>query len=361
MLSLLIVSLLSGCLETRIVDEVAMIRAAAFDIEDDTRIKLTANFPTFPEEGEGNVLKDGTITASGETTKGTKVILNSRTQKPIVFGQLRVLLFSEELAKQGIELYVDAMYRDPSVGNRIYLAITEGDDAAKFLEAEKQGGELSGVYLPELIEQNMETSFLVPVNMHQFLFSLYNDGRDPYLPVLRMNDNNDYAWGTALFSGEVLHSMLDHDDSFMLKMMMQTTRQATKQFELVNGEQTNYVVIENISSDVTRTIDKTGETPTFIVTIEINGAIEDYDGEENLDDQNTIKEIEKSIEKQIQTQTQELLLKFQQDGIDPVGVGEKYRSTTRDWNAQTWQNEIYPKVEMVVHTNLKLIQSGAVE
>jgi spore germination protein len=338
-----------------------MIRAAAVDLENDNRVKITANFPTFPENGEENTLAEGLLSASAETLKGARILLNNRAQKPLVFGQLRLMLFSEELAKQGLEPYVDSLYRDPAVGNRIYLAIAEGDDAASFLEADQESGELSGGYLPDLIEHNMDTSILPSINMHQFLFSLYNDGRDPHLPVLKQGENGDFVWGTALFQGEKLHSMLDHDDSFILKIMKETARLATKQFEVMNEGTSNFVVIENISSKAVRKLDKSGVNPVFTIHITINGAIEDYNGEENLDDESIIKGIELSVESQISNQAEDLLKQFQKDSIDPVGFGEKYRSTTRNWDSDEWKNEIYPNAQFEVRTDLKIIQSGAIE
>ncbi|MFC0559831.1 Ger(x)C family spore germination protein [Halalkalibacter alkalisediminis] len=358
--ALLSALLLTGCLDTNIVDEVSMVRAASFDLTEDNQIKLTANFPTFPEDGAENKLEDSLISATGETTKGARIILSKRSQKPIVFGQLRVLLFSEQLAEQGIETYIDAMYRDPSVGNRIFLAIAEGDDASAHLQP-GESGELAGVYLPDLIEHNMDLSILPSTNMHQFLFSLYNDGRDPHLPFLRQSEEGSTIWGTALFLGEKLHSKLDHDDSFILKVVKEPIRQATKQFEILNGENANFVVIENINSEAKRRVDKAGDRPKFHFNIKMDGAIDDYDGEENLEEGEIIDEIESSIEEQLANRAEELLIQFRDNGIDPVGIGETFRSTTRNWEPEKWKNEIYPTVEFNVTVQLDIIQSGAVE
>ncbi|ARK30260.1 Ger(x)C family spore germination protein [Halalkalibacter krulwichiae] len=361
-LILLFVVILSGCVETSVVDEVSMVRAAAFDTVEGGRIKVTANFPTFPEDGAENTLADGLLAATGDTTKGARIILNQKNQKPLVAGQLRLLLFSEELAEGGIENLIDAMYRDPSVGNRIYLAIAEGSDAGRFLESDEKSGELSGVFLPELIEHNMENNMVPETNMHQFLFSLYNDGRDAFLPLVRKTEEENIdVWGTAVFSGDKLHTKLDHDDSFMLKMMLERTKRSTKQFSLQNDEDETFVVIDNIHSSVSRTIHTQGEVPEFKVEIDIIGAIDDYSGDKNLDDETIIKEIETSVEETIKADSENLLNDFREKGIDPVGVGEVYRSTNRNWDAERWKNEIYPTVSFTVDVELKVVQSGAVE
>ncbi|MDT8860060.1 Ger(x)C family spore germination protein [Alkalihalobacillus sp. MEB130] len=359
---ILMLLFLTGCLETRIVDEVSMIRAAAFDFDQERGLKITVSFPTFPEEAQQEELKQGIIQATGETTKGTRIELNKKSQKPIRFGQTRLLMFSQELAEQGIERTVNAMYRDPSVGNRILLAIAEGNDAGSYIETDLGDGELAGVHLPELIEQNQDTSILPPTNMHEFLFSLYNDGRDPYLPMLgKSSEEHVSIIGTALFSGETYHSYLNLDDSFILKMMLDTTRQAIQQFEVEYEGEQSYVVLEKLHSDVRRNLNKSGSVPVFTIDITMDGAIEDYDGKMNLDQVNIIEKMEQSIEDLISTRGEELLVQFQQGGIDPLGLGEKYRSTTRNWDSEEWQNTLYPSSEFQVHVDVKIIQSGAVE
>jgi spore germination protein len=353
--------LLSGCLDTRIVDEVSIVRVASFDLDKEGKIKLTVNFPTFPEQGQEESLEQGTISASAETTKGTRINIDKHTQKPIVFGQVRALLFSQELAEQGIEKTIDTMYRDPKVGNRIFLGIIEGNDAGPLLEADIGDGQQVGVFIPDLIEHNYETGTLPQTNMHEFLFSLYNDGRDPYLPLLHYSGDKVYIVGTALFLDEKYHSKLNIDDSFILKLLSGKTKQAFKQFDVTYEGQTSYVVIEKLNSYLDRGLDTSTGLPKFTLDITIDGAIEDYDGHMNLDENEIINEMEESIEKQISNRAKELLTQFRDGGLDPVGLGEKYRSTTRNWNSEQWRNELYPNAEFEVTVELKIIQSGAVE
>ncbi|KHF40382.1 Ger(x)C family spore germination protein [Halalkalibacter okhensis] len=353
---------LSGCLETRIVDEVSMVRAAAFDLDEEKGFKFTVSFPTFPEQGQEEELQQGIISATGETTKGTRISLNKQSQKPIRFGQMRLLLFSQELAEDGVENAVDAMYRDPSVGNRIFLAVVEGNDAGSVIDSDLGIGELAGVYLPDLIEQNQDTSILPPTNMHEFLFSLYNDGRDPYLPMLGQTEEDRVSViGTALFDRDKYHSHLDLNDSFILKMLIDSTRQAVQQFEVEYKGEKSFVVLQQLHSDVKVNLDKTKDVPVFSIDISIQGAIEDYDGKMNLDEANIITDMEKSIEDQIEMRGEELLVLFQEAGIDPVGMGEKYRSTTRNWDSEEWETTLYPSAEFRVQVNAEIIQSGAIE
>ncbi|WP_062046726.1 Ger(x)C family spore germination protein [Bacillus sp. JCM 19034] len=355
--------ILTSCLETSVVDEVSLIRVIAIDKSDQEEfVKITVNFPTFVEQGEESLLQQGTISAEGQTTKGTNILLNRRSQKPLKYGQARIMLFGDELAKQGVEPFLDSMYRDPSVGNRILLGVVAGNQAGKMLEIEMGGGELAGVFIPDLVQHNMDLNTIPMTNMHQFLFSMYNDGRDPFAPILGIKEDHPRIVGTALFSGQYYHSDIGLDESFLLKTLTSVTRRATKQFEILDEEGNSvYIVIEKINSNVKRNVDKTGESPLFIFDIHIDGEIQDDSGQFNFENTEIVEYYEKKISEKLEAQIIDMLERFRDQDIDPVGIGELYRSKTRDWDASLWRETIYPSARFDVRLNLDIVQSGVVE
>ncbi|MCM3763001.1 Ger(x)C family spore germination protein [Alkalihalobacillus oceani] len=353
--------LTTGCLQTNVIDEVSLIRLAAYDLDDDQQLKITVSFPTFIEQGGKNVLEKGIIEASGDTVKGTKLMLNKRAQRPLVLGQIRVILFSKALAERGLEDFVDSLYRDPSVGNRVLLAIVDGQ-AEEILKTEIGSGEQAGVFLADLLRQNMEQNMIPSTNLHEFLFSFYSDARDPYLPLIKKSGSSVRVAGTALFKADVVHSTLSGDESFLLKLITTPTRQATQQFTLHREEgASSHVVIEKLNSELTKEVEKTEAGPIFHYNMTIDGEIIDYTGERNLDEPGVVKELQEQVEEEITRRLTDMLYQFRDDGIDPVGAGEFYRSTTRDWRPEEWKNSIYPAANFKLDVELNIVQSGAIE
>ncbi|MEC2070764.1 Ger(x)C family spore germination protein [Alkalihalophilus marmarensis] len=356
----LLLFILSGCIETRIIDEIAVIRTVAFDTDGEQNLSMTVSFPIFLEQGQENVQERDIITADAETVKGARILLTEKSQKPLEFGQLNVVLIGEELATRGVEEAIDSLYRDASVGNRITLALVKGR-AQDIVEANLGGGEQTGVYLSDLVQQNMETNTIPATNMHEFLFSLYNDARDPFLPVLAIENDRVGITGTALFKDDKYIRTLTLDDSFILKLMTTPTKRVSRQFYVQTGDQQAVVVLEKIFSNRKRSIDKTGPFPKYMIEIDIQAEIIDYTGEMNLDEDDLIADIEAQIEEKISTRGKTLLEQFRDEGVDPVAVGEKYRSTTRDWKPEQWETEIYQTMEFDVKTNVEILSSGAIE
>ncbi|WP_100372652.1 Ger(x)C family spore germination protein [Bacillus sp. FJAT-45037] len=357
--SLICLHILSGCIQTRIIDEISVVRTVAFD-KDEDRLKMSVSFPTFLEQGEQNIQERDVITTTSDTVKGARIKLEQQSQKPLEFGQLNVVLIDKDLATQGVENMIDSLYRDASVGNRITIAVVD-DSTEDVLMSNLGGGEQTGVYLSDLIQQNMDINMVPATNMHEFLFSLYNDARDPYLPVISIENDRIKVVGTALFKGELYQRTLNLDDSFIVKLMTSPTKLTTKEFRITTGGEEAIAVVEKIFSKRKRSIDQTGPNLVYKIEIELKGEIIDYTGSMNLEEDNLVNKIEGQIEEVIKNRGEELLAQFRDEGIDPVAIGEKYRSTTRDWDSKRWSDEIYPTVEFEVVASVEILSSGAIE
>ena len=69
-------------------------------------------------------------------------------------GQLRVIIFNEKIIDKGMQEILETLNRNPSVGNAIYLAITnvKGESLLKGIILKKK----IASYLSSLLEQNMD-------------------------------------------------------------------------------------------------------------------------------------------------------------------------------------------------------------
>lgn len=354
------VFLITGCIQTSIIDDVALIGAAALDRTENDNIKLTVSYPTFLEQGQEKILESEQIAAVAKTLKGARELLNGSSQRPLKFGQIRVLLFSDALSESGVEPYVDSMYRDPSIGNRVLLAVVDGE-AQDALMIRLGAGERPDVFLGDLLLHNMEEHLLPSTNLHVFMFSALNDARDPYLPLLLVKDDKLRIGGTALFKRDRFVDNIGIEDSFFLKLMVDEMKQTTHQFQIDEDGEKTYVMVEKIFSSFNREMTGSMEAPHFRCHIHFRGEITDYTGPLTLTKDETMNKIEEGMARQIATKGEELLKRFQSLGIDPVGLGEKYRSHTRDWKPEVWHDSIYEQATVEVTAEVEIVQSGITE
>ncbi|WP_413380396.1 Ger(x)C family spore germination protein [Alkalihalobacillus sp. 1P02AB] len=356
--------ILTSCnVDSEVIDELSIIRAIGYDTgSEENLVKVTVNYPTFTEQVSEQSLKQEALQGEGETPRAIINDLSNRSQKPLVTGQLRVVLFGEELANKGLEPYVLPLYKDPTVGNRILMAVVEESEASDILNAEVGTGEQTGVYIPDLLEQNQENGQVPRANLHEFLFSMYSDARDPALPIIkRIGGLEVEITGLALFDRDQLKTKLTLDQSFYLKLMRKRSKHNFHQFHIEGIAQETPVVIEVIKSKLDSTLDKNRGYPHVTYTIKVESVIYDTGGDVNLRDGKDRKTIEESIANTIESNAKELLQLCQDLNIDPIGVGELYRSHTRKWDPDVWINSIYRTVEFDVKAEVEIAQTGAVE
>ncbi|MGY4690152.1 Ger(x)C family spore germination protein [Salibacterium sp. K-3] len=355
------VVMLSGCMQTQVIDDISLIQTVSFDKADNNKFYYTVSYPYFLEQGKESKIGVEQRSIISETPEEARSKLNTNSQKPLRYGQLRVVLFGKDVAEEGVEQYVKSFYRNPRIGNRIFLAVSEGNAgrALRFQEGAKQR---IGMYFSNLIEHNMEFENLPESNMHLFLFDLYSDGKDAFLPLVKREEKELKLTGIVLFDEDHMTAKLNMEETFIYKLLLAGSRNGTSQFVIRGGDRDNYVVIENIFTKLDfRNISQTPQEPEYEVNLNMKGEITDHTGNFDLSNEKDMKTIESKVQKQVQTAALELIHRFQKKNIDPIGFGEKYRSTTRNWDAEKWKESIYQDMNVQVNVNLEILQSGAIE
>ncbi|MFZ4452235.1 Ger(x)C family spore germination protein [Salibacterium aidingense] len=351
---------LSGCLQSQVIDDISLIQTVSFDKAEGNKLRYTVFYPFFVEQGKESEIGMEHRSIISETPEEARSLLNTRSQKPLRYGQLRVVLFGREVAEEGVEQYVKSFYRNPRIGNRVFLSAAEGSagEALRFKEGVK---ERIGMYFSDLIEHNMDFENIPETNMHLFLFDLYSDGKDAFLPLVKREDNELKLIGLGLFDFDKMVGTLDMDQSFIFKLLLRGSDKGTSQFAIPKEGGRGYVVIQNIFTNVSYDLITKDPVPEFNIHLKMKGEITDHTGEFNLEKEKDIKKIETVVQDQIKTVSKSMIQQFKEKEIDPLGFGEKYRSRTRNWKQKEWKETIYPEMKVNVDVNLEILQSGAIE
>ncbi|OZM57165.1 hypothetical protein CIB95_06765 [Lottiidibacillus patelloidae] len=350
--------LLTSCSEKRILDEVGLIQIVAYDITDDEKIKGIFVVPNYRPDNEIIVEK---YEAVANTSKGIRRKISAMTEKPIVAGQLRVALYSEELAKKGLISIVDTLYRDPSIGNRMNLAIVKGD-MKELIMTDYSDRESVAAYIQNLIRHNIDKETLPTQSLHLFLYRYYSDGQDPFMPIIQKNESHIEVTDIAIFNEDKFGMSIPLKKGFMFKLLLEGYKSG--KYELIlNGseEEKEYAVIENLNSSTTYFMEKKDGTIKFKINVKMKGQINEYSGKLNMEMKKTLKKIEKQLAEEIEEESIALIKSFQEEKVDPIGFGKKYRSKTYNWDSKKFYDEIYPKIKFDVKVNVQIIETGIVE
>ncbi|WP_078428533.1 Ger(x)C family spore germination protein [Alkalihalobacterium alkalinitrilicum] len=348
---------LSGCIETNIIEELSLVHGVAYDQTEDKEKEVSVAFPNFVEQGEESALFSQHLSAKGRTTNGALEAINMKSQRPIRLGQSRVFIFSNSIAEEGIEHLADALYRNPDVPNRVQLAVSDGN-AKEIFNVANENEDRIGVFIPDLIE-HVQQRAIPPSNLHLFLYSMYNDGRDAYLPLVKAEDELKVI-GTALFNHDKYVASINLKESYVLRYLTVRGQHGTQQHLLTHEGEGLVVSVENITSSYRITLENRGEAPTFIYHVNVKGEITDSSKRINVEDPGFIDRLEKEMEEVKLKTAEELIEKFKTLNIDPLGLGEQYRSRTRNWDPEKWE-ELYKDINVEFNFEVEIIHSGAIE
>ncbi len=341
---------MTGCVSTEVIDEVPVVFIAGYDKGTDDQIKGTISLQRFKPNQE---VETRTFQAEARTAKGLRNHL-SGVPKPITIGKMAVILFGEEEAEHGVLRVLDSFLRDPASGRLTYVGVVEGS-AGDLIKEEFQYLQGIGPFLQILIRQSIEYGNMPQNNLHLFDYKYYGKGMDPYMPLLKKTKNEIEITGLALFKGEKMVGKLDLEEMFMFALINKKHKSGL--FEISLSDQ-NYVSLHQVKSDVTYKIRNGNTSPKVQIELDIKANIAQYTGDKL--DERIKNKIAKEFEEKIEKDSQKLMKKFQDLKIDPLALGDRARSQTRQFDFSNWKNH-YPDLNISVKADVAILESGIID
>ncbi|MCA0988754.1 Ger(x)C family spore germination protein [Guptibacillus algicola] len=347
---LLMCIVLTACVSTEIIDEVPVVFIAGYDKGSDDKIKGTISLQRFKPNQE---VETRTFQAEARTSKGLRNQL-SGVPKPITIGKMAVMLFGEEEAEHGVLRVLDSFLRDPASGRLTYVGVVEGS-AGDLIKEEDEYLQGIGPFLQILIRQSIEYGNMPQNNLHFFDYKYYGKGMDPYMPLLKKNENEIVISGLALFKGEKMVGKLDLEEMFMFTLINRKHKAGLFEITLPDG---NYATLYKVISDVSYKVSDGNKTPKVSIEVDINANIAQYTGDKL--DKRIKNDIVDAFEKKIEQDSMKLIKKFQELQIDPLALGDRARSQTRKFDFSNWENH-YPTLNISVKANADIMESGVID
>jgi spore germination protein len=367
---------LTSCgVETKQLERLGLITAIGFDLKKENEITGTVSVTKFDPMAR---VMTNLISADANTLQTLRAEENLAIDQRLEMGQLRCVIYSKELAEKGIIQLVNALNRDPTVGNMVYLTIAEKDAISIISMDEKKIKVNIGTYLYNLIRQNVERELLISPTLHEFNHNFFDYGQDPVLPILKVKKDKVAISGVALFNDDKMVARLSNDKLFYLKLLIDEYQTGSKELEFDRDEFKNiintqggrnfgevynklFISIDNLRSNTKiDLVDK--QSLAFKVQVKMDSRLLETTNYLDLGKPANMKFIEKKINKEMENQIKKLLLYFQEHQVDPVGIGNEYMAHVRGKpiSQKEWK-ELYKNATFDVQVNNTLTQTGTMD
>lgn len=366
--SLLLIPLLLiglfGCAEQKLLEKVGLTVLLGYDLGDESDLSTTAVIRQVNPEFQSNI---EVITAEDKTSKGTRTKINRKTSKKIVAGQLRVILYGDEKAKQGIDETLNALGRDADISSSIYLAVVEGESKS-LLSYNYENVEDIGQHIFKLLEQNIKEEQIISTTLHEVSHDYHSIGEDIAMPMLTQEGETINISGMALFKKGKMVGILPAEDSFYLKLSRDRydsgTFETTIESENLEGALKNNppkeisVVLDTIKSQKELKLINQTE-PEFNLYIKMSARLLELNVDMDLGNSKNIANMEKAINDRLSSEITRVIRYCQEVNSDVFGFGQQYQSSVRNSNLtdEKWE-KIYQNARVNVKLDFNINRSG---
>lgn len=363
-LVLAFMTVLVGCTEQKILERLSLATLIGYDTGEGENITTTAIIRQVNPEFESDV---DTISATARTSKGTREQVSMQVSKKVTVGQLRVVLFGDELATAGIKQSIYTLLMNPEISNGVYLGVVEGE-AKPFLEYQYENITDISQHIFNLLEHNIERENSISSTLHEIGRDYYSPTRQIVMPMIKRKENLIEITGVAFFRKERMVGRLPAKDIFYVKMIRDGFEKGT--FELVlDGENFESVSTDETPEELAIALDaiKTKKkiklidqnTPEYDLNFKISVRLTEIDASIHTGDKKTLGMLEKEINKKMESELSRIIQFTQEINSDVFGFGEHFESKVRDATLTAEElDEMYPNMKVNVQVKSEIIRDG---
>ena len=180
-----------GLKNANVVNHVTFVSAIGIDKSPKDEDKIIVTFQIIPAQVALDSLGDldKVVLTSIETTslEDAMSISHNYLSSIINFSQTRVIVFSEELAREGIERYINSISSSSTFYSSMNILICENGTAQEYLESMENSTEINPMNYYNIIEnaENIGSSSEA-VNIMDFLITLHDKVASPVAPLCRV-------------------------------------------------------------------------------------------------------------------------------------------------------------------------------
>ncbi|MCY9693442.1 Ger(x)C family spore germination protein [Paenibacillus alginolyticus] len=373
---ILLISLLGGCWDRTELNDLALITALAFDKSEDNQVKVSVQVVIPQNQGGAGMIGGG---GGGGTAKKTTVRteehgfdtadalskLQRKIPRRLFWGQCKIFIFSDSLAKSGIREQFDFLVRHPQPRERAFMFISKGK-AADALELFPPIERSSAEVLRKLSELQIGIS----VTIEQMSIMLKGDSHTAALPLVYILPKNKsaepfqtipYLFGTAVFKKDKMVGEISEKVTRGVMWIKNEIKEYTVTYEANESE--GLVSLKPVKANVKLIPKIEGEKWMMTLKVQTEGDIVQNSTLLNPMNPDLLSNMNKAFANDVRGRIQLALQEIQERlKVDILGFAtEFHRKYPKQWekNKDNWE-ELFPKVEVNLDIKTQILRPGLI-
>lgn len=268
-----------------------------------------------------------------------------------VTGLNKTIIIGEELARRGINPYMDSLLRGTTVSGTMYFTVAAGR-GEDILKTPIKNYTNMGTYLVSLFDGVQQRTFIPVIKLEEFYRS-QSKGKNPVAPILERRGDRVIISGVAVFKKDRMVKKLNVEEGHDLVLLRGLKGRSFLPFsQEQDGIYHRGTVLVSNSRKVQYYQNKQGHK--FLITIKLEGTLEEHSHHAPVTEEH-LQEIEKTIEQQVKTQCEKFINKMQEeikvDCIDILkyALAKNRRALEKDIDNPEFIQDANIQVKVKVH------------
>jgi Ger(x)C family germination protein len=365
-LSMVLVLLLAltGCWDQDYLKDAKMVFGLSYDLNEDGTLFNTVVIREVKGGGEEQMqLINEIFSTSAHTPREARDILDRQIAGKFKSFKIRMVLFSEALAKKGIHPFLNVFYRDPKNALNAHLAVVQGQASDLLMLRQVETTPISE-YLDKLIISEQRKTTIPEMNILTTWSPMLDPGTDFVLPYLRKLDDKAELAGVALFHGDKLTGTLNPDEATLFQALKGEVGE-TARFTFRSDSGSRLKMADFVTIDISKTKRKmkviTNSKGKIRVEIsaKYTAGVAEY-ARNHLDDKKTTERLARIVSAELTKKAKQVLQKLQKARCDGFGIGRELMAFHPDvWKKLNWERD-YQKVEFVPDIQVEIANHGII-
>ncbi|MBB6733283.1 Ger(x)C family spore germination protein [Cohnella zeiphila] len=352
----------AGCMGVKQVNRISFVTVLGVEPGADGGVRvhalaaIPAKYGSLSPDGASSGVSsapDYILSAEGADLSDALYKLKRKSARDIQFGHTKVVLFSDELARQGLANQMDFLMRREELQSILWIAITKGSPVP-VMKMRTATPEAVGDWLVDIFSQaGSDTAEIIPIMLYQFYDYMFEPGTTPYAAVIEPlpDEQTLTAKEMAVFGSDKLLGTIPAEDVKYVSLLRNSKVLPTT-FTLPE-EQISFVLLNENSKIAWR-------NGRFKVRLELKLDLDQTSAGEMK--ANRLADAEAKLNEKAKGEIEKLLAELQRLHADPIGLGERYRlAHGGHLDKDEWLRRLFPEQTFDVQVKAEIQRKGMLE
>lgn len=218
LLSVAMLISLSGCWNYSEIDDMSIVAGVAIDkYKKEDNLQLTVEMVDTQGGMQQSQASFKMISLTGNTIFDIARNMISVTGKKLLWSHARVIILSEEVAREGLIKVIDWYSRDTETRADVFLFVSSEKNAREVLNLNSETKTIISYELAQMMNDETFTSTAPVVQIWDFIDKLETLGNSAVAPLIDISEKNgqknEHVNGTAVFMGDRMVGKLNGEET----------------------------------------------------------------------------------------------------------------------------------------------------